>query len=98
MKIRIADRFYTVEFVEPEDCEAEGIHGWCDFDDCAICIKRGMDGIRTRDVMLHEVMHGLWHEHGFPARQPEEETVTFMARALSAFFTANKGFTREYLM
>jgi hypothetical protein len=97
MKIRILNARYAVLFVPHEECAARDAFGWVDLDERTIFIDDSTPADRQRDTLWHEIMHALYEEYAFPARQGGEATVRWLGKAISEFIRSNRKFVRDYL-
>jgi hypothetical protein len=97
MKIHILSTTYSVQFVPHEECDERKCFGWIDLDERTIFIDETTSAARQRDTLWHEIIHALYEEYAFPARQGEEATVRWLGKAISEFIRSNRKFVRDYL-
>lgn len=96
--IDIAGQEYSVVYADPSACALADVRGWCDNDNQTIYLDPSANARVLRDTLWHEIIHGLFREHGFPEKQGEEETCTFLGCALEAFCRANRAFVIKHLL
>lgn len=98
MNIKVVNREYAVVFEPSDVCEHVAVFGWCDKNDKVLHIDANLGPAMMREIMWHEVLHALIEEYGFPEKQSEERTVTFLAKAVAGFVENNPAFVRKYLL
>lgn len=86
-------RTYDIKQEKQPMVEGSPCDGWMDKDVAEICVKKGLQLLPTKDVLLHEVLHAIFYEHGLETDM-EEKLVRTIASALIQNIEDNAGFWR----
>ena len=78
----------------------DGNYGETDSVKQLILVETGHSDARTREVVLHEVLHALWSSRNLGYRATEENAVTGLSSGLTAVLASNARlrawFAREF--
>lgn len=83
--VRIGYRRYRVTKADTAEVDGDEVWGWCDKNGAEIRICTQCEPIVSADTLLHEILHGVWHEYGLPA-EDEEDLVRAISTALTQVF------------
>lgn len=61
-RVNICGIVYEIEIVPEVVCNGESAYGMCDEGTCVIKVKEGMNKYRLKEVLLHEIIHGISNE------------------------------------
>ena len=83
---------YVSDWVEIED--KKDYRGKVEFQECKITILRGMNEQRTKEVIVHEIVHALINESSTEnlLEDKEEEFVERFSKVLNQFLIDNTNF------
>jgi len=88
-----ANTTYDIKYPDQtEEEKAEGVWGWCDFQENKIYIDLTLTGdnpARGAEVLLHEMIHAGHDFHGLTDNSTEEEYTELSAKMIIAFFRDN---------
>lgn len=75
-KVRIGAMDYTVEPWSTREASSAGALGMCDANLLIIRIREDMVPMKKAEVLVHEILHGMWDSAGLHCgSDPEEEHV-----------------------
>lgn len=74
--IRIGPFDFRVRLCTRKEAESRAALGWIEKNDLEIIIQEGLPPMRTAEVVLHEVFHGVWEVASFGDCEKEEIVVT----------------------
>ena len=75
MKVRIGHLDYIVEAMHPEKADAERADGMFVARLQKIFIRSDLPAPQQAGVLLHELIHAIFHAHGLPPTKMTEEDV-----------------------
>ena len=96
-KLKIGFLTYSVEDFGPKEAELRGVYGTHSPQTQKIKIDSNSTKERLKEVLLHEILHGVWSQWlgGFESEMKEEEVVSALAQGLMTVFVDNPGLKKE---
>lgn len=90
MKLKIVGKTYTVDYVDPDMLDSGCTYGLCLPDKQKILIAKDLAPEKSREVLLHEILHAVWDgmDIGF-SETTEEKVVSAEGKGLAAFIFDN---------
>lgn len=64
--IKVGYRSFRIELIPPKDGRIGVYTGQMDFHAGAIFLSPGLDRNQAAEVVIHEVLHGIWRVFGLP--------------------------------
>lgn len=89
MNIKIGFLTYKLKTMNKEMALAKNVYGYINHVDQIIYIEEGLSSQRYKEVLLHEILHGVYSQWIVESKTEEEEVVTKMANGLSTVFNDN---------
>lgn len=89
ISIKIGYLTYTVKKMTKELSTAKRMYGYIDHGEQAIYIEEGLSSERYKEVLLHEIMHGVYIQWVDEDKKEEESIVTQMTNGLITVFKDN---------
>lgn len=86
-KVNICGIPYEVKYAEVIDEAVEGIvSGYIEYNKTVIYIKKGLPEAYEKEVLAHEIIHGIFNHIGKSDLRDNEELVQSLANALCQSF------------
>lgn len=83
---------WTIQYLQDDESE---YYGCCEKDKRLISIWLSGNDLRDAGILLHEVMHAVWHEYEMDEEtETEETTVNRISAGLMKVLTANPAFAQ----
>lgn len=90
MKVKVGHLEYIVEAMHPEKADAERADGLCAPRLQRIFIRSDLPAAQQAGILLHELIHAIFHAHGLPpARLTEEDVATRLEGPLASLIHDN---------
>jgi len=90
MKVKIGHLEYAVEGLHPEKADAERADGLFIARFQKIFIRSDLPPDQQAGVLLHEILHAIFHAHGLPnSRLTEEDVATRLEGPLASLIRDN---------
>ena len=89
MELKIGHLTYKVEQVDKEHMEAASIYGSCNHEKQTIKLSKEMTKERHAEVLLHEIIHAVFHAYNIRTEDGEERVTTSLANGLTQVFVDN---------
>lgn len=90
MKVRIGHLDYNVELMSPQKADAEKADGLFYARDQKICVRADLPPAQAAGVLIHELIHAMFHAYGLPHnRLTEEDVATKLEGPLASLIRDN---------
>jgi hypothetical protein len=90
MKVKIGHLEYVVEAMHPEKADAERADGLCAPRLQKIFIRSDLPAAQQAGILIHELIHAIFHAHGLPDhRLTEEDVATRLEGPLASLIRDN---------
>lgn len=90
--IKIGRHFVGFALIHPEEADGARVWGYYDQGGKRIVLDAGMAGLKAVEVVIHEVLHAIFHLRNVNPRWGEEKTVTGLGVGLAHVLRDNPEF------
>jgi len=96
-EVKIGCHVYEVKTISPELSDALKVSGRCIPDYCVIELAADLNRGQALEVLLHEILHAIFHVFVIKDEDKEERTVSILGTALACVFQDNPELIKHYL-
>ena len=90
--IRIGRHIVAFALIHPEEADGARVWGYYDPNGKRIVLDAGVSGLRAVEVVVHEVLHAIFHLRKMNPRWGEERTVTEFGKGVAHVLRDNPDF------